>query len=226
MKFKDYIYNNKMSDANIKREPEIWKQIEEFPNYTISTWGNCRNDIRGHVLANKINNRGYVMYCLCYNGLKQYKLASRLVAETFLSEYSKDQDVDHRDRNKTNNYIHNLRMCSKSQNLYNTSIAINNTSTYKGVSPDYHKGKWNTRINKNHKRIHQAYFNSLNEAAKQYNIWAEQLFGEFANLNKVDETVDKFIGKHYCECCDCFIQGLKPFRKHQKSPKHIKNSIK
>jgi hypothetical protein len=39
---------------------EIWSTIDEFPQYSISNYGNVRNDLTGHLLAPNPNNHGHI----------------------------------------------------------------------------------------------------------------------------------------------------------------------
>ena len=90
--------------------------------------------------------------------------------------------VDHKDRNKNNNKIENLREANKSLNEANTGIRKNNTSGYKGVS--FYK-----RINKYRAYLkckHIGLFDTAEEAAKAYNDAALKAYGEYAYLNIIE----------------------------------------
>jgi hypothetical protein len=54
-----------------------------------------------------------------------------------------------------------------------------------GVSWYTRIGKWTAQIQKNKKKIFMGYFENEHEAAIAYNVKAVELFGEFANLNKI-----------------------------------------
>jgi hypothetical protein len=47
-------------------------------------------------------------------------------------------------------------------------------------------GKWASRIAYEGKRIYLGYYDDETEAAEAYNMKALELFGEFANLNKIE----------------------------------------
>jgi hypothetical protein len=98
-------------------------------------------------------------------------------------------EVDHRDRNKENNDIDNLRPATRSQNVCNNVIRADNASGYKGVC--YHKAtrKWNAQINIGaNKRKSLGFFNTPEEAALTYNKAAIELHGEFAYQNEVSNA--------------------------------------
>ncbi len=92
--------------------------------------------------------------------------------------------LDHKDGNKANIKISNLRLATYSQNNGNRKKSLGKSSVYKGVS----KTKWNTwkaSIRKDKKGFHLGTFNNELEAAMAYDKAAKELFGEFAKLNGV-----------------------------------------
>lgn len=97
-------------------------------------------------------------------------------------------DVDHIDHNTLNNTRKNLRLCTRSQNLANRrGLQSNNTSNYTGVCWDKKKLKYITYINCKNKRIYLGLFDDPEEAAKERDKKALELFGEFATLNFPNE---------------------------------------
>ena len=88
------------------------------------------------------------------------------------------QVIDHINRNKLDNRLDNLRICSQRENSYNTSRRDNK---YKGVTKL--KNTWVASITKDgHKYIIRD-IASEQEAAKIYDMMAEDLFGEYAGKN-------------------------------------------
>jgi hypothetical protein len=99
--------------------------------------------------------------------------------------------VDHIDNNKLNYKIENLRFATIPQNTYNTKKCKNITlSIYKGVTKS--KGSFEAKINKDYKKYHLGLYDNEIIAAIAYNIKAEELFGEFANLNIIDISKSKY----------------------------------
>lgn len=94
---------------------------------------------------------------------------------------------DHRDRNGLNNQRNNLRLATRSQNCANRAVYKKCSSKYNGVG--WHKvtNKWSAYIGKDNEQYHLGIFETEIEAAIAYNKAASELFGEFANLNKIDE---------------------------------------
>lgn len=73
-------------------------------------------------------------------------------------------EIDHIDRNRTNNRIVNLRSITNAQNTQNRTLSSNNTSKYSGVS--FRNGRWSARTNLNKKRIWLGLYSSPEEAAE------------------------------------------------------------
>lgn len=112
---------------------EIYKTIEEYPNYEISNMGNVRRKGRKMLKPLFTKNTGYYMVCL-YNefGAKRV-LIHRLVADAFLSNPNNYPVVNHINEDKTDNRVENLEWCTRSYNInYGTSINKIRKSKQKG----------------------------------------------------------------------------------------------
>lgn len=94
------------------------------------------------------------------------------------------QQVDHANHDTLDNRKVNLRGCSKQQNSFNQKVHSDNRSGFKGVCLQK-SGKYIVRVVLS-KRVHYCgFFDDAKEAAIAYNAKAKELFGEYANLNKV-----------------------------------------
>lgn len=89
-------------------------------------------------------------------------------------------DIDHRDLNRGNNAISNLREATRSQNLSNANKRSANTSGFKGVSFMKSKGKWRARIKIDRKEHHLGLFDDPKVAHVVYSEAAKRFYGEFA----------------------------------------------
>jgi hypothetical protein len=87
------------------------------------------------------------------------------------------EELDHRNRVRNDNRIENLRPCTHSQNLGNTVARVHK---YKGVTFCKNTNKWRAQL-----AGHIGRFNTIEEAARAYNVAAIKRFGEFALLNNV-----------------------------------------
>lgn len=74
--------------------------------------------------------------------------------------------IDHIDRDRLNNKIENLRLCTKSQNNQNASIRKDNTSGVKGVSFHKKTGKWQASIGIESKMKYIGLFSTIELAEK------------------------------------------------------------
>jgi len=101
-----------------------------------------------------------------------------------VGHYKKDLQLD-RVNNDGNYEPSNVRWVTHQQNGMNRRGAQNGTSGYKGVSWKGEKGKWVAQIQVNGKKQHIGYFLDEQAAAQAYNDAAVELFGKYANLNKI-----------------------------------------
>lgn len=93
--------------------------------------------------------------------------------------------IDHIDGDTRNNRIENLRVCSPSQNQYNSKRKAHNRAGYKGVvfHPKCQRKPWQAKIAKAG-RVHSlGYYATPEEAAEAYAKGAALHAGEFARLN-------------------------------------------
>lgn len=88
--------------------------------------------------------------------------------------------LDHKNGNRSDNSIDNLRLATDSQNAANRKRRIDNRSGFKGVS--WHKGtrRWCARISVRKKRRTIGYFPDPVTAHDAYKAASVNGFGEFA----------------------------------------------
>ena len=135
---------------------ELWKPIEGHEGYDISSHGRVRSFwkqgrypsilLESKIMTPKRTLNGY-LYVTLRTDRKNYSI-SRLVAKHFIPNPLNFQEVDHIDRDKTNNIMENLRWCDRSINAFNKSLSEKNTTGVCGVSMTS-LGKWRARIKKN-----------------------------------------------------------------------------
>jgi hypothetical protein len=81
-------------------------------------------------------------------------------------------ETDHVNRNSLDNQRFNLRLATRTQNIWNSGAR--KTHAPKGV--DIHKGKWRARL----RGKHLGYFKTCEEACKAFAVAARKTYGEFA----------------------------------------------
>ncbi len=167
---------------------EEYKIIEGFENYSVSKYGNVKNNKTGKIIKPILNHNGYYRVGLWKNGDGKKFKVHRLVGNAFIPNPKNKPQIDHIDNIKTNNNVNNLRWCTNSENNQNKGITKNNTSGVKGV--DFHKGKWRALINNNGKKYHLGCFENIEDAVKARQTKAKELFGEFINKTELEININ------------------------------------
>ena len=94
---------------------ELWKEIEGFENYQVSSWGRVRS--ANGILKPYKNKKGYLKIGLTKDGKSHKKRVNRLVAMAFIDNPNELPFVDHIDGNKENNHVSNLEWTDRSRNV-------------------------------------------------------------------------------------------------------------
>ena len=179
---------------------EIWKPIESFEGYEISSLGRVRSvdrikvtkfgvirTIKGQLLSISGSKKGYWIVKLYKNNKKITKTVHVLMGKAFFGTHD-GVCIDHIDRNTMNNDISNLRVATRTENMMNKRKKDGKCSSeYKGVlfKNEKRKKKYLAQIHFNKKRYFLGHFLTQEEAAKAYNKKALELCGNVAYLNKV-----------------------------------------
>lgn len=108
---------------------EIWKPIDNFPNYFVSNLGNVKrfypSKNKEKILKFGYNNDGYNQVCLYKQGKKSTQRVCRLVAKAFIPSDDKTLVVNHIDKNRKNDNVSNLEWLSIKDNVrYSRAIKI------------------------------------------------------------------------------------------------------
>ena len=105
----------------------------------------------------------------------------KLVANAFIDNTKNKTIVDHKNNNKLDNNINNLRWCTSQENNRNRSISNRNTSNIKGVFFDKKYNKWRAQITIDGTNVHLGCFDNIEDAKKARATRAKKVFGIFIN---------------------------------------------
>ena len=129
---------------------------------------------------------------------KKEVLLHRFIWELKYGKIPKGKIIDHKDGNKQNCQIDNLRLATHSENTCNSKCPKNNTSGYKGISKyisnkksEWRKEKWFASITKNYKTYVKLFpytDEGLEEAIKWRERKAKELHKEFSIYNRLDKN--------------------------------------
>lgn len=98
------------------------------------------------------------------------------------SQIPKSLVVDHINRNILDNRRENLRLATFSQNRINSAKRIGK-SGLRGVKKQFGRNKWSVNITWKMKKYFIGYFDNKKTAGLMYDLYAYQLYGEYAYLN-------------------------------------------
>lgn len=149
--------------------------LDYNPTTGLFVWrvNTANRDLVGRVAGTTTHN-GYVQVWVDNRAYLGHRLA------WFYSFGVWPKRIDHRDQNKKNNRLSNLRDVTQSQNMANVGRRANNTSGFKGVAWHKQAKKYVARIKVNYRNIHLGLFDTPEAAHSAYCAKAKELFGEFA----------------------------------------------
>ena len=165
----------------IKLNVEVFRSIDCYNNYAVSSFGRVQNTKTGRILKAGTDRQGYLRVDLCENAIKKAHKVHRLVACAFINNPDNKECVDHKDNNPQNNHISNLRFASYSENSQNSKMSSNNTSNVKGVCWHKRVKKWCAQIMIDGIQIHIGLFANLEDAKSARINKANEVFGVYTN---------------------------------------------
>ena len=104
-----------------EKDVEIFLTIINFSDYKISNWGRVFSKKRNTFITGKPNTNGYYQVRLSNKDGYKDVLIHRLVAEYFVPNICFGTEVDHINKDRTDNRASNLRWVSRKENLQNVS---------------------------------------------------------------------------------------------------------
>lgn len=162
--------NPRVTQSQLRESLDYCPDTGEFRWLVDAHCGHKSGDIAGGS-----NSDGYLVIWLHGRLYKAHRLAWLYV----IGEWP-THEVDHEDRNRSNNRWRNLRHATKSSNQHN-ACARNPASGVKGVYWHPPSGKWQVRITLNKRQKSGGYFNNVEDAKLAAMALRTNLHGEFAN---------------------------------------------
>lgn len=169
-----------METPNITQE-KLFELMSYNPDSGIFIWkhrenvGKEWNSRCAGKASGTLSSIGYVF--LTINGKKYY---AHRMAWLYVHGFFPIVDIDHINMNRSDNRICNLRLATKSENMWNTQKRVRNTSGYKGVGFNKLVGKWEAKIMRHRKRIFFGYHETPEQAAAAIAAGVRELDGVFA----------------------------------------------
>ncbi len=137
------------------------------------------NRARGGALAGTRTKSGYITIRIGRKDLRAHRVAWLLAYGAWVL-----CDIDHKDGNRSNNAIDNLRLATRSQNNANSKRSKRNKSGIKCVHFDKRAGRWMASIARGGKGKFLGYFDKKEDAAIAYRSAAVFIYGEFARVSE------------------------------------------
>lgn len=159
------------------------KLVQDRYNYNPETGdltykSTSNNQVRIGDIVGSIHKTGYRV--TKFNSIS-YKV-HRLIW-LFVYGYTPDY-IDHKDHNRDNNRLNNLRTVTVSNNAKNRIPYCTNTSGYPGISWVPHSHKWSVRIGVNGKRIYLGVYTLFSDVLN-IKKKAERKYNYHPNHNKI-----------------------------------------
>lgn len=163
---------------------DIECDVDEATYVKIELLGRAKDTEQNYFLVSK-SKLEYILRHSWYLGSNGYPMTytarSKTLHKNLLGKQEKGFVIDHINRNKLDNRLENLRVITSKQNSYNRTKSKHSNNTYKGVKKS--GNKYCAIISKDGVTRNIGGFDTEEEAAKTYDMMAEELFGEFAGKN-------------------------------------------
>lgn len=150
---------------------ELWKPVVGFERYEISNKGNIRRGTR--LLKPCKDTYGYRQINVYKDGVRYTRKVYRLVMESFNPNIENKPQIDHVNRNRSDDRLENLRWVTARENIHNSGGF---TDEMNGISRSEKNNTYIVRLNIN---VKEKYFGSRKTLEEAKALRDSVLAGEF-----------------------------------------------
>lgn len=148
-----------MTGAMLSQE-RLKSLLHYDPETGVFTWRvSARNSVKVGSVAGCLDTHGYVVIRIDRKSYKAHRLAW-----LYLHGNLPPKQLDHINRDRSDNRLCNLRLATSAENNQNRSLSTKNTSGHIGLCWKKQTQKWHAHICINRKITHLGYFTDLTEA--------------------------------------------------------------
>ena len=166
------------------------KIIPNYPNYTIDEKGEVRSIRTGGVMKQGLSLNCY-KFVEIYNGggIKKKFTVHRLLYQCFVLKDGEvmPKFIDHKDCNRINNSISNLRPATREENQHNRLVNKNSKSGHKNIHLT-NEGTFKVHIRINTSTVYRKTHKTLELAIADRDRVILEHFGAFANNGVITQT--------------------------------------
>lgn len=125
---------------NLDKEKEIWRPIEGYPDYKVSSFGRIRNSNSGLNIKGHLTDDGYYQISIKKKGFRIHRLVAKAFPE-ICGEWFEGCHVHHLDKNPNNSHATNLVVCTKEEHYtYHHDDRVEAMKKRSGINhPNYGK---------------------------------------------------------------------------------------
>lgn len=149
----------------------------------------CYDQKGNYVFHTDLKYKGYVSQFSWHKkatGYVETKINDKMyMAHRLLIDAKDGEFVDHINRDRQDNRLSNLRICTTSQNIFNSKIRSNNKSGVIGVWFLNSKQKWIADIKINNRKYRLGYFDKKEDAIECRKQAEKKHFGEFKRYEDI-----------------------------------------
>jgi hypothetical protein len=150
------------------------------PDTGIFTRRTSRGGCTPGTVVGTVDGKGYLHVSVNKTFIRLHRLAWFMYFG-----WAPEKGLDHRNNNRLDNRLVNLRIAGQRENAGNTGLPQHNTSGLKGVYWNSARSRWQVQIKIHGKQTGLGVCDDPRIAAAWYNYAAREHFGHFARLNDI-----------------------------------------